>query len=492
MFLGPAPIPEPGSPQPVVHESIGPSKPRPGGPLAIGELVADTKYRIVRFIGDGGMGAVYEAEHIDLERRVALKILQPELSDSTHAIEMFRTEARTVSKIGADEIVQLYDFAELPDGRVMFTMELLDGPTLAEAIEQEPLSPSRIITLLRRICSGLAAAHAAGVIHRDIKPDNIVLDRRRKRECVKILDFGIATMLDDASSAAHIQAGTPMYVAPELIKHEDFDHRADIYSLGCVAYEMCSGAPPFPHKPGESPAEVLRQQVSEEPPPLDGSGSFGDDEDSGVHPALEAIIRRCLAKDPNDRYETIDELDVALCEAQFQLALTGPLPDPMHSSIDRSVDDLPILESLPEVPPAPAPRSRSAFWPVAAVACLLLSLGTVTWAMQKPDAAEALPPPPAASMNPVVVTTPIPMAVPAEPSTDAQADEGPVAVGMAAPKHARSKHAKPRKPRRARRSAPDEGLDEELDDDEVDLPDQPHDDDDAATEALLDKMAVAK
>src|SRR5689334_15096608 len=147
-------------------------------PLVPGGMLGGTRYRILGWLGEGGMGVVYEAEHVDLGRKVALKILRSEACRRAHHVEAFRAEARIVASIRSEFIVEIYDFAELADGRALFTMELLQGSTLHNAIAWGPLELSRAIGILRQICKGLAAAHAAGVVHRDIKPENVFLSHR--------------------------------------------------------------------------------------------------------------------------------------------------------------------------------------------------------------------------------------------------------------------------------------------------------------------------
>ena len=262
----------------------------PPARLAAGDRVGDTPYRIVRFLGDGGMGAVYEAEHIHLERRVALKILLPEVCQNPEVLKLFRAEAKAASRIGSEHIIDLYDFAELPDGRLLFTMELLTGPTLAKELEGGPLPPSRVIAILRQLCKGLSAAHEAGIVHRDIKPDNIVLTTIRGRtDGVKILDFGIAAIIDDEEASRPLQAGTPHYLAPELIQGTGFDDRADIYAVGCTAYAMLTGRPPFDATGPDAISDILGQHIADEPlPPQQRQRSLSACE------GLCAVVLRCL------------------------------------------------------------------------------------------------------------------------------------------------------------------------------------------------------
>ncbi len=304
----------------------------PAVPLVPGGMLGNTRYRILGWLGEGGMGVVYEAEHIDLGRRVALKILRSEACRRPHHVDMFRAEARIVASIRSEFIVEIYDFAELSDGRALFTMELLQGATLHRAITWGPLEVARAIGILRQICKGLAAAHAAGVVHRDIKPENVFLSRRRDRaDAVRLLDFGVSAMLGDTRKSKGRVAGTPSYFAPELVAGIPHDARADLYALGCTAYEILLGRPPFD---GEE-AEVLVAHLECEPPRF---AELAPDRPELA--PLEAVVRRCLAKNPADRFASAAELEAALCEAQIAMGIITPW------------DDLP----LPDVEPAQRER----------------------------------------------------------------------------------------------------------------------------------------
>lgn len=392
--VGPAPAPDPeAEPHPPAPTEIDPvpvrseRSPTPVAPqLEPGDQVPGTRYRIVRFIGDGGMGAVYEAQHLDLERRVALKILLPELSRSPAAAQLFRREARTASKVGSDHIVQLYDFGELPDGRLMFTMELLGGPTLGEEIRRSRTVPAgRTIGILRQLCKGLAAAHAAGVVHRDIKPDNIVLENAKGRiDTVKILDFGIAAIVSDDKSTAPLDAGTPHVLAPELISGIDFDGRADIYSLGCTAYHMLTGQPPFTATGANAVDEILDAHLLSRPRPLRLVRP-----DLDIPSALERVVLECLEKAPADRYQDMDQLEAALCEAQIEDRLHTtwddlPLPDVEPELRDR------LLREMPDPAGELRPRRSRWLWPLLTAAAMAGGVGaTYLWVKSGATADEA-------------------------------------------------------------------------------------------------------
>jgi len=286
--------------------------------LGPGVRLPGTPYRIAGWLGDGAMGVVYRAVHVDLEREVALKILRPDASGSRELAEMFRKEARNAGRIGSEYIVDVRDLGELADGRVWFTMPLLDGTELDAVLREGPMSPSRAIGILRQVCKGLAAAHAAGIIHRDVKPGNIMLVSHRGRaDSVRMLDWGVAAMRSDAKAGVGVVAGTPYYIAPELLAKLPYDHRVDLYSLGCTAFQLLTGRPPFYY---EDLDRVLLAHVDEAAPSLRAIAA-------DIPASVERVITRCLAKDPDDRYSDATDLEAALCEAQVEAKLESTWDD---------------------------------------------------------------------------------------------------------------------------------------------------------------------
>jgi serine/threonine protein kinase/tetratricopeptide (TPR) repeat protein len=339
--------------------------------LEPGQQVPTTPYRIVRWVGDGGMGVVYEAEHVALERRVALKVLRAEATGSVAETRMFRQEARTVSKIGSEHIVEVFDLGELPDGRVWFAMELLTGTSLEALAKEGPLEPSRAIAILRQICKGLAAAHASGVVHRDVKPGNISVETRRGRaDAVKILDFGVSAVLSDIADGGVVLAGTPAYMAPELVCGLPYDARVDLYALGCTAYEMFAGHPPFV---GPSIDDVLLAHVEVEPTPIAEASRIP------IPPALAAVVMRCLAKHADDRDANAADLEAALCEAQVEAGIRTSWDDLEVPEVDEKRRAA-LLRRMPEPRLAEAPSKRR-MWPVllASVALVIVAMGAMFW-----------------------------------------------------------------------------------------------------------------
>lgn len=350
--------------------------------LIPGKQIPGTRYEIRRWLGEGGMGVVYEVIHTDIERRSALKILRFDLSQQPQMAQVFRDEARAASRLGSPHIVEVYDFGELPDGRLFFAMELLEGVDLVPANEQTSMEPSRLVAILRQVCKGLAKAHDANVVHRDVKPENIIITTTGdgRADSVKIVDFGISAMLAAGEKKAGI-AGTPHYMAPEQILGEDFDGRLDIYALGCTAYELMVGTPPFD---AEEVEDLLKKQVKIDPTPPSQA------RDDIEFPAeLEAVVMRCLAKKPEDRYESMAELEAAICEAQIAAGITtawDDLPVPVIADTERYER---ILARMPSLN-APQAAKRGWLWPVIAGASTLAAAGLAAYLMfgRQPTAEE--------------------------------------------------------------------------------------------------------
>jgi serine/threonine protein kinase len=326
------------------------------------------------------MGVVYEAEHIDIERKVALKILRFDLSQQPEMARVFREEARSASKMGSTNIVEIYDFGELPDGRLFFCMELLDGVDLVPQTEHDWVQAPVLIGVLRQLCKGLAAAHGVGIVHRDIKPENVILVTKDEREgVVKIVDFGISAMLAAGSGAGAKVAGTPHYMAPEQISSQGFDGRLDMYAVGCMAYELIVGHPPFAY---DELDQVLAAHLSETPVPPSKIKPERD-----IPPALERVILRCLEKDPNARYENMSELEAALCEAQIEAGLRTdwdhlPLPD-----IEPARQEL-LRAAMPK-PKDAEPEARRWLWPLVAGVSLFLAISAGGYAYFAPTLNDA-------------------------------------------------------------------------------------------------------
>jgi serine/threonine-protein kinase len=288
----------------------------------IGQIVGD-RYRVLRKIGEGGMGEVYLAEHIYIEKKVALKLLRAEVLSNPEAVARFRQEARSASSIGHENIIEIDDFGALPDGRVYMAMEYLEGKALNDLLSGGPLPLPRALDILIHVGRGLAAAHAKGITHRDMKPHNVFVVQRDGRDIPKILDFGIAKVTHaSGGQSLTIQGsifGTPEYMAPEQAMGGKMDHRVDIYAMGIILYEVFCGRVPFK---ADSVMGILMMQIGTPPtPPAEMAAQTG----RVCPPALAAIIERAIQKNPADRFQTMNELVAAL------VAVAGgpvPLPTP--------------------------------------------------------------------------------------------------------------------------------------------------------------------
>jgi tRNA A-37 threonylcarbamoyl transferase component Bud32 len=291
--------------------------------LNIGSTIPDTRLRIVRWLGQGGMGVVFEVRHLDIERRYAAKLLS--IAKNPARTRRFRDEARTISQIGSPWIVEIFDFKELADGRLMYVMELVPGPSLyALQRDEGPLPLPRLIGLARQVCKGLHDAHAVGFIHRDIKPENIMLGVDAEgREQVKLVDFGLAALLHGPKIANN--SGTPAYMSPEQCRGLDADERTDIYSFGATLYELACGQLPF-DGPDERTVRASHLGAQPRPPSERITG--------GLPPGLDQIILRCMAKQPRDRYASAAELEAAIIELQLELRVRTPFDDLPTPKID--------------------------------------------------------------------------------------------------------------------------------------------------------------
>ncbi len=300
-----------------------------GGPVDLGpgQVIPGTRYRIRSKIGEGGMGSVFAAEHVDLEKKVAIKVLRADLAPDAEALQQFRQEARAASGIANMYICDVTDFGEVSDGRVFFVMEYLDGVSLARVLRETPtLAPGRAIAILRQVAKALGAAHEKGIVHLDVKPDNVMLVHRGKRgDAVKVVDFGIAGLMHHSGEEQEI-AGTPEYVAPERASGHGYDNRCDIYGLGVTAYEMLSGSVPF-H--GKNHLTTLTMQVKEQPEPLRRRAA-------AVPAELEAVVMNMLEKDPASRPQTMAAVEALLCEAQIAAGLTTEWDDLELPAVDEA------------------------------------------------------------------------------------------------------------------------------------------------------------
>jgi serine/threonine-protein kinase len=294
----------------------------------LGQTLAG-RYQILRKIGEGGMGIVYEAVHVVIEKRVALKVLREDFSHRPDVVERFRQEAKSASRIGHEHIIDISDFGVTPSGAHFFVMELLHGCDLAEELERRGALPARrAIEIVLQCTRALGAAHAKGIVHRDMKPENVFLMQRDTGEdFVKIVDFGIAKMSDIETGGPGKRLtktgmifGTPEYMSPEQAGGKELDHRVDVYALGVILYELVTGRVPFV---GDTFMGILTQHMFEQVPPLRVTNPG-----CSAPPELEATIRKAMAKSADERQRSMDELGAELSSLLQRMSITSSVPPP--------------------------------------------------------------------------------------------------------------------------------------------------------------------
>jgi len=290
------------------------------------ELIGTTlsgRYLVTRKVGQGGMGAVYEATHTLIGKRVAVKVLLEKYAQREAIVARLKQEAQLASSVGNEHIIDITDFGSTEDGRTFVVMEFLEGESLAECLARETKLPEqRLLRIVSQAASALAAAHAKGIVHRDVKPENLFLLKRKEQDFVKVVDFGISKSLRASSeedeqprlTQTGMVLGTPLYMSPEQARGDDeLDQRVDIYALGVILYEASTGRVPFI---GNNYLSVISQVLNETPkPPRELRPELSEE--------FESIVLRAMAKNPNERYASAQELlaDITLL-----------LDDPTHST----------------------------------------------------------------------------------------------------------------------------------------------------------------
>jgi serine/threonine protein kinase len=288
--------------------------------IEVGETIGN--YRITAKLGEGGMGVVFLAEHPVIGRKVALKAIHPELSRNPEVVSRFMTEAKSVNQIGNEHIVDISDFGTTQGGEFYFIMEFLQGESLADRLRREGLfEPNRALGIAAQVADALGASHDHGIIHRDLKPENIFLvNRSQTKDFVKVLDFGLAKLTQGEQKVSHKTRtgsvmGTPYYMSPEQCEgRAGLDHRADIYSLGVILFEMMTGRVPFG---GEGYGEILVKHLTMPPPSARELNPM-------VTPAHEAVVMTALAKKREARFQTMVEFRAALLDPQGFASGAGP------------------------------------------------------------------------------------------------------------------------------------------------------------------------
>jgi serine/threonine-protein kinase len=299
----------------------------------IGQTLAN-KYRVEELINEGGMGAVYRSTHVLMEKTVAIKVLHPALAADDKIVARFSREARAASRISHPHALNVTDFGESDNGIVFLVMEYLHGKTLKEVIHEDgPMPLPRVVEIIRQVCGALEAAHGEGVVHRDLKSDNIMLvDVSGGGDWAKVLDFGIAKITekvgqDPALTAPNLIIGTPQYMSPEQCSQaSEIDARSDIYSLGIILFEMLVGHVPFT---GESPTAIMMKQLQDAPPSI-------LEERKDLPSAVGRVVTRALAKRPEDRFQTVGELSESLAQSAEDMTPAIAATNPVASNRDTN------------------------------------------------------------------------------------------------------------------------------------------------------------
>jgi serine/threonine-protein kinase len=396
--------------------------------LQTGQII-EGKYRIVRLLGEGGMGAVYEGENVRIHRRVAIKVLHSNVAENVDAVQRFEREAQAAGRIGSDHIVEVLDLGNLPDGDRFMVMEYLDGESLSGRIQSRGrLAPQEAAPLMIQLLEGLGAAHGAGIIHRDLKPDNVYLLRHKKGtgDFVKILDFGISKFnklnSDSGMSMTRTGAvmGTPYYMSPEQAKgSKEMDHRSDLYSAGVILYEAITGQVPFN---AETFNELIFKIVLEAPAPPQTHVP-------GLDPAFSSIMQKSMAREQRDRFQSAQEFSDALGawlgSGQGVAALPSPSAQMPVAGAPRATGQHPALGQTPS-PWANTPEAQSAQTTaqggapkkantavIVAVAAVVVLGGGGALAYKLMD--KGPPAEPATVLAAPAATTPAPVATPAAP-----------------------------------------------------------------------------
>ncbi|HSO34756.1 MAG TPA: serine/threonine-protein kinase [Labilithrix sp.] len=301
---------------------------RPAHKILVGEAISG-KYRIESMLGAGGMGTVFRAHHLQLDRRVALKVMHTDLLADESAARRFALEARATAALKSPHAVRVLDIDRLPSGAPFIVMELLEGKNLATLVEERgPLTLDRAVHYLLQAAEAIAEAHAHGIIHRDLKPQNMILT---SDGIVKVLDFGLAKALrppsgaapDSSLTATNVLVGSPSYMSPEQIwSGRSVDERTDIWGLGVTLYHLLTGGPPF----AASDMRALASRIGSEEPRRVAERR------ADVSPTVDAVIVRCMRKNPAERYQTIAAFQGALLHLRVELQQGGARVSPRETA----------------------------------------------------------------------------------------------------------------------------------------------------------------
>jgi serine/threonine protein kinase len=382
----------------------------------IGTLIAE-KFEIAALMGEGAMGRIYRARHVALDRMVAIKVLHKHLGGEDRVAKRFHREAKAASRLSHPNSVQIIDFGRSGDGLLYIAMELLEGEDLQTILDHDyPLSPKRIASLLVPSLRAVEEAHRAGIVHRDFKPDNIIVfSDRAGREHVKVCDFGIAKILDGEGNSITVDGfvcGTPQYMAPEQARGDDIDHRVDVYAAGVVLYQMLAGVVPFG---GDTALGIITRHLTDMPVPPHERAP-----DMGVPLSLETIVMKAMSKDPVARYQSAGEMADVIEEAVAALGTEATERlghghfNAERAKKERRREGEGTARTL-IAPSTPAPRSRTIQAGAAAIA-VVLAIGGIYFATRPADVPPAVEPPPRhLDDRSVMVAEPPPPPVPPTP-----------------------------------------------------------------------------
>src|SRR4051812_9134027 len=390
---------------------------RPARDPLIGQLVAG-RFKVEELIGQGGMGKVYRARHLALDRVICLKMLKPALLEDPTLVGRFEREAKAASRLNHPNGIGILDFGRNDaDGGLFIAMEYVQGKDLRLVLRDEwPLPEERLCNIMAQVLSALSEAHAHNVIHRDLKPENIMVEPRREGDFVKVLDFGIAKILDSdmpGLTRNDVVCGTPQYMAPEQATGSALDQRCDLYAVGVILYQMATGHLPFD---GQNSMEVLTKHVNEPPlPPRQRQP------DAPISEAMESLILRALEKDPALRPQTAEEFRQLIFEVPKH---KGPLPAPLRDPLITPSEGVTVPSQSPtppaqnaSKPPVAQPQAtpRNLVIGVALVAALIAASA---FALRRPGSEITVTQPP------VVAATPAPaVAAPSAPVPAAAAHD---------------------------------------------------------------------
>jgi tRNA A-37 threonylcarbamoyl transferase component Bud32 len=414
--------------------SLSKTEPRPdvqGGRLPgaakydplVGTTLAE-RYQIIRRIGEGGMGAVYEARHSIIGKRVAIKVLLEKFLENQELIARLLQEARLASSIGHQNIVDVTDFGTTRDRRAFVVMEFLDGEPLSELIMRDaPLPVERSLAIVKQVASALGAAHAKGIVHRDVKPENVYLVRRGEMDFVKVVDFGVSKAVRSREEAGSewqrltrtgAVLGTPLFMSPEQASgSEDIDHRADIWAAALLLYECLTGELPFR---GNNYLGVVSQILNKDAQPPSALRP-----ELGIPASVDRVVMHGLEKDRTRRYQTM-----AAFERDLERLLAGEMGM--------------VLEDAAQGGSGPVAKPRRWLWHVAVAAVFAAGLGTAALLARAGGKDPAVPPPPAPVRRPPSVPAPRPLPPPepeeaAVPAQSSSTVERGRRVGKQRPAH---------------------------------------------------------